>query len=212
MTCGRRHPRVPRGYPAHPRSSRRSAARSSRTTSLLGSNAALRPRLRRGRAGSPPAAAGCSENQKSPDHLCDDQGLLDGGGGSRTRVRKWILQSLYVRSVTQCFARGGERATGPQASYQKISFLAGAAPTRDQPDSSTSRRPASGGQIRRRTTNRSYAANASSLLAIKVSPGVLRGPRNLGTLLHIHQTRRSRDAPDVLPAYGRPTCKISLMD
>ena len=31
--------------------------------------------------------------------------------------------------------------------------------------------------------------------------GVLRGPRNLGTLLYIHQTRRSRDAPDVLPAY-----------
>ena len=41
-------------------------------------------------------------------------GTSSGGGGSRTRVRKWILQSLYVRSVTQCFARGGERATGPQ--------------------------------------------------------------------------------------------------
>ena len=139
--------------------------------------------------------------------LCDS-----GGGGSRTRVRKWILQSLYVRSVTQCFARGGERATGPQASYLNISSLTGAAPARDQPDSSTSRKPASGRQIRKRTTNRSYAANASSLLAIKVFQGVLRGPRNLGTLLHIHQTRRSRDAPDVLPAYGRPTCNISLMD
>ncbi len=139
-------------------------------------------------------------------------GAPDGGGGSRTRVRKWILQSLYVRSVTQYFARGGERATGPQASYLNISSLTGAAPARDQPDSSTSRRPASGRQIRKRTTNRSYAANASSLLAIKVFQGVLRGPRNLGTLLHIHQTRRSRDAPDVLPAYGRPTCNISLMD
>ena len=123
-----------------------------------------------------------------------------------------------MRSVTQCFAQGGERATGPQASYLNISSLARAAPTSDQPDSSTSRRPASGRQIRKRTANRSYAANASSLLAIKVFQGVLRGPRNLGTLLHIHQARRSRDAPDVLPTYGRPkglgrsTCKISLLD
>ncbi len=110
-----------------------------------------------------------------------------------------------MRSVTRCFARGGERATDPQASYLNISSLARAAPASDQPDSSTSRRPASGRQIRKRTTNRSYAANASSLLAIKVFQGVLRGPRNLGTLLHIHQTRRSRDAPDVLPAYSSST-------
>ena len=33
--------------------------------------------------------------------------------------------------------------------------------------------------------------------------GVLRGPRNLGTLLHTHQARRNRDAPDVLPTYGQ---------
>jgi len=77
--------------------------------------------------------------------------------------------------------------------------MVGTAPTNDQPDSSTPQRPASGGQIRRRTTNRSYAANASSLLAIVISPGVLRGPRNLGTLLHVHQARRSRDAPNVSP-------------
>ena len=71
----------------------------------------------------------------------------------------------------------GRRASNrPQTSYLNISSLTGAAPARDQPDSSTSRRPASGRQIRKRTTNRSYAANASSLLAIKVFQGVYEDP------------------------------------
>ena len=206
VTCGRHHPRVPRGYPADPQSARRLVGGSSRTHPSSALNRAMRPRAspEYARVRLPPPRL-VLKTRKALTTFTMIRALLDGGGGSRTRVRKWILQSLYVRSVTQCFARGGERATDPQASYLYISSLARAAPASDQPDSSTSRRPASGRQIRKRTTNRSYAANASSLLAIKVSPGVLRGPRNLGTLLHIHQTRRSRDAPDVLPAYGRPT-------
>ena len=197
VTCARRFASILDGLVRRQRDLREHFPSSARTSPcVLGSAEAARVRL-------PPPEHADRRNRKDRT-IAMVRSFKSGGGGSRTRVRKWILQSLYVRSVTQYFARGGERATDPQASYLNISSLTGATLAKDQPDSSTSRRPASGRQIRKRTTNRSYAANASSLLAIKVFQGVLRGPRNLGTLLHIHQTRRSRDAPDVLPAYGRP--------
>jgi hypothetical protein len=40
--------------------------------------------------------------------------------------------------------------------------------------------------------------------------GVLRGPRNLGTLLYIHQTRRSRDAPGFLRHFPTPGSIIKV--
>ena len=151
-------------------------------------------------------------NPESPDHLGDGQGLLmEAAGVEPASANGSYRASTCVASLSISPGAASEQPT-PKLATLNISSLARAAPASDQPDSSTFRRPASGRQIRKRTTNRSYAANAISLLAIKVSPEVLRGPRNLGTLLHVHQARRSRDAPDVLPAYSRLGCKISVLD
>ena len=111
--------------------------------------------------------------------------------------------STCVASLSR-FARSGERAAGSRTSCRCVSSSARTALTSDQPDSSTPRRPASGRQVRRRAANLGYAANARSVLAIVIPPGVLRGPGNLGTLLHPHQTRRSRDAPSVCVLCDRP--------
>jgi len=48
-------------------------------------------------AGSPPAARPRVPQRKEARADLSWLGLPDGGGGSRTRVRIWVLQSLYVR-------------------------------------------------------------------------------------------------------------------
>ena len=102
---------------ADPRSSRRSAGGSSRTLSLLGSNLANRPRLRRGRAGSPPAA---TDSSREPwDGPSNGQGYLVGGGGrdlrSALRADPRSSRRLTERSSRTVPLLGSNLAMRPRA-------------------------------------------------------------------------------------------------
>jgi hypothetical protein len=74
-----------------------------------------------------------------------------------------------------------------------------AAPSRDQPEFSTSTRVAPGRLLEGRATSKAepYAAIARLSLAVVNFPGVFTRSRDLGTQLQFHRTRRNRDAPDI---------------
>ncbi len=104
----------------------------------------------------------------------------DGGGGSRTRVREWILQSIYVRSSLVDFTLGRPVSNRRRASCLNALAPRATASREGQPDSSTSqdplraRRPGDGRVV-------SYAASARSELAIMIVPALftrLPGPRH----------------------------------
>jgi hypothetical protein len=90
------------------------------TLSLVGSNLAVRPLLRRVRAGFASRRGGRAlDITKGPDNLSVIRAHYDGGGGSRTRVRDRIPRSFYVRRALISLASGGQRTTGPSASHLK---------------------------------------------------------------------------------------------
>ena len=117
-----------------------------------------------------------------------------GGGGSRTRVREWVLRSFYVRRARLGSPSGGPRTADPGLVACCLA-LGGTTPPEGQPDLSSSQGAPRASSHERRATELGYAARARLSLAIVVFSDVLRGFGNLGTLLRTHQTRRSRIAP-----------------
>ena len=132
-----------------------------------------------------------------------------GGGGSRTRVRIWVLQSLYVRRSLSISPRrvSDQPIPGPAASWSR--------PPARQHDRRTSpicrrlRGPPRAGDPRDGLVSDLTQPMPDQSWQLKCFPIVSEG-RGLGTLLHVHQTRRNRDAPDGLPAHqGRHVKDLS---
>ena len=89
--------------------------------------------------------------------------LLHGAGGNRTRVRKSIPQSIYVRVVRFLVSHPISRLGTPASHGPALLDLipADKAADRDQPDLATSSERPRAGSDRRRARKVSYAANAS---------------------------------------------------
>ena len=157
--------RVPR-QPARRRGLGDLAAASGRTTRQRSARYARVPT----RVRLPPPARGAWK-QESPQTLGAPGDSRSGGGGSRTRVREWVLRSLYVRRKPFGLAPTGRRSSGPGASRLVL------IPWRDGATRGPARLvdvsgAASGEQLRRRAHNLGYAASASSVLAVVKFPRV----------------------------------------
>jgi len=98
-------------------------------------------------------------------------GPFHGGGGSRTRVREPIHQSVYVRIALLCSLPVPARARPFRASCLVFSSSMRQASPSDQPEFASSTRVASGGLLRERTAAKEepYAAIARLSLAVVLS-------------------------------------------
>ena len=174
MSCG--------GAMRHPRSVRRPNSGASPEPLAPGRRTTCRgsPRLRSDppRVRPPPPSRFRGAKTKGAWPPDGWPGPLDGGGGSRTRVREWILRSFYVRRSLMYSRSGGQRSARSVASRSPLrAYLAltVTTPVSSQPELSSSRGSPRAGYHRRRATKLGYAARARLSLAIVVFPEVFRG-------------------------------------